>query len=313
LKNLLRQSFQSWLILVKLTLPALICVRLLTLFGLIGHISKPFEPLMTLMGLPKETALCWVTAMLTNNYTGIVVYLELLPIIGPQTVLQATVIASVFLIAHNLPVESGVCRGAGVSPLRMTILRLVAAAIYGITINQLGLAFGFGQQTASVIVGMGLDPLPPWGDWIISTIKSLAAIYLIVVALMLMMVGLRKTGLIRYLAAILDPLMRLSGVSPKATMITVFGMIVGLAYGGGLIIAESKSGRVPKPDVFGSITLMAMCHSLFEDTIILAALGGSLWGLLFGRIVFSVILTRIIVHAASCNAAKPFIIGKKYI
>ncbi|MDR2456041.1 MAG: hypothetical protein LBE49_05540, partial [Deltaproteobacteria bacterium] len=91
MKELLRQSFQAWLIIAKLTIPALVIVRFLVVFDLVGYISLPFEPLMSLMGLPKEMSLVWVTAMLTNNYTGVAVYLDLLPVMGPQTVIQATV------------------------------------------------------------------------------------------------------------------------------------------------------------------------------------------------------------------------------
>jgi hypothetical protein len=87
---------------------------------------------------------------------------------------------------------------------------------------------------------------------------------------------------------------------------------LGLAYGGGLIIAESKSGKIPPPDIFGSITLMSLCHSLLEDTILLAALGGSLWGLLAGRLAFSLAATALIVRAARKPSLRPFLVGRKY-
>jgi spore maturation protein SpmB len=312
LRTLLRQSIEAWWIIAKLTIPALIVVRILVRLDLVGYISVPFEPVMALIGLPKEAALAWVTAMLTNNYTGVVVYLDLLPVMGPQTVLQATITGSLILIAHNLPVESGVCRGAGVSPLRMTVLRIGGALVYGALIHRLATMAGVGAGEASFVLELDVDPNPPWGVWLVGCLKSLLAMWLIVTSLLLIMAGFRKVGLIKLLTAALSPLMRLAGVGPKATMITIIGMLLGLAYGGGLIIAESRSGRVPAPDIYGSITLMALCHSLLEDTIILAALGGSLWGLLAGRLVFSVALTGVIVRAARRPGLRPLLVGRKY-
>ena len=282
------------------------------MLNLVGYISLPFEPLMALMGLPKEMSLIWVTAMLTNNYTGMVVYLDLLPVMGPQTILQATIIGSMILIAHNLPVESAVCRGAGVSPLRMTLLRILGALAYGAIVFKLASAFGIGSGEASFVFSLDWDPRRPWGAWLLGSVESIAAMWLIVLSLLLLMAGMRRLGIIKLFTAILSPLMRIAGVGPKATMITIIGMLLGLAYGGGLIIAESRGGQIPKPDIFGSITLMALCHSLLEDTILLAALGGSLWGLLAGRLAYSLIVTAIIVRAARRPALRNFLVGRKY-
>jgi hypothetical protein len=297
-----------------LTIPALIIVRLLMWFDLVGYFSSPFEPIMELMGLPKEMALVWVTAMLTNIYTGIVVYFNVLAITGPITVAQATILGAILLIAHNLPVESGVCRGAGVSPLRATTLRIAAAIVYGILIDFICRSFDIGQSQAGFIAGINTDPVGPWGRWTLDTLASLVIMFGIVTALLFLMSGMRRIGLIAFISRILSPLMRLAGIGIKATMITIFGMILGLAYGGGLIIAESRSGRVPKTDVYSSVTLMALCHSLLEDTILVfVAFGGSLWGLLIARLAFAVVLTGLIVRATRYPFAQGLLIGRKYI
>jgi hypothetical protein len=160
---------------------------------------------------------------------------------------------------------------------------------------------------------MTADPVPPWSAWFWLNLKSLAAMYFIVFFLIIMMAAMGRIGLIKIISKLLHPLLRLAGVGLKATMITIVGMIMGLAYGGGLIIAESRSGSIPKSDIFGSITLMNLCHSLVEDTIVLAALGGSLWGLLGGRLAFAVALTGLIVRLAQKPAFQSFLIGRKYV
>ncbi|MDR2301071.1 MAG: hypothetical protein LBF38_03385 [Deltaproteobacteria bacterium] len=298
---------------VKLTVPALIAVRFLMWFNLLGYISMPFEPIMGLIGLPKEMALVWVSAMLTNNYTALVVYVNILPVTGPLDVGQATILGTIILIAHNLLVEGGVCRGAGVSPLRVTVLRIVSAIVFGLIVIQICRWFGLGQEKAEFIVTFSGDPVPPWSLWLWSSIKSLLAIFAIVWFLLILMAAMRKIGLIKIFTIFLSPIMRLSGVGQKATMITVIGMLLGLAYGGGLIIAESKSGNIPKHDIYGSIILMAICHSLLEDTIVMASMGGSIWGLLVGRLVFAVLLAGLIIRLAKRPPARAILIGKKYI
>jgi hypothetical protein len=182
----------------------------------------------------------------------------------------------------------------------------------GLVINKLCRLFGWGLAEAKLVVTFSGDPLPPWGTWFLSNIKFLVAIFLIVWCLLLLMALIRKIGLLKLITLSLSPLMRLSGVGPKATMIAVFGMVLGLAYGGGLIIAESKSGAVPREDIYGAIILMALCHSLLEDTILMCSLGGSLWGLLIGRLIFAVALTGLISRMARKPQARNILIGKKY-
>jgi spore maturation protein SpmB len=310
--NTFKLSYEAWIIQVKLTTPALIIVRLLMWFGLLGYFSIPFQPIMGLIGLPKEMALVWVTAMLTNNYAAVVICINVLPAVGSLTVAQATVLGLIILVAHNLPVEGGVCRGAGVSPMRVTVFRIFSAILFGFIVTRLCSLFGLGQGKAELLVAFSSDPVPPWGVWIWSSVKSLLAIFAIVWVLLVIIECFRKIGLMKIITASLAPVMRLAGVGQKATMITVIGMLLGLAYGGGLIIAESKSGNVPKEEIYGSIILMAICHSLLEDTIILGALGGSIWGLLVGRLIMGVALAGFVIRMARRPQAKPYLVGRKY-
>jgi hypothetical protein len=50
-----------------------------------------------------------------------------------------------------------------------------------------------------------------------------------------------------------------------------------------------------------------------EDTILLAALGGSLWGLLGGRLVFAVIVTGLLVRLAKLPFFQPILVGREYV
>jgi hypothetical protein len=95
---------------------------------------------------------------------------------------------------------------------------------------------------------------------------------------------------------LLRPLLNFIGIGPKASAITVIGLTMGLSYGGGLIINEAKNGSVSTQDIFYSLTLMGLCHSLIEDTLLIALIGGHLSGVLWSRLIFSIFAMAIIVQ-----------------
>jgi len=71
---------------------------------------------------------------------------------------------------------------------------------------------------------------------------------------------------------------------------------MGLWHGGALIIRETSNGKMGKDEVFNSMALMGLCHGLVEDTLIMAAIGGKFIGILWGRILFSLIVVYLLVR-----------------
>ena len=52
---------------------------------------------------------------------------------------------------------------------------------------------------------------------------------------------------------------------------------------------EKQSG-INKKDVFLSLNLMGLSHSLIEDTLLMVAIGANLIGILAARIIFTIII-----------------------
>jgi hypothetical protein len=94
----------------------------------------------------------------------------------------------------------------------------------------------------------------------------------------------------------LSPLLKLLGIGPKASAVTVIGLTLGVTYGGGLIIHEARSGHLKKEDVFYSLTLMGLSHALIEDTLLMMMVGGHASGVLWARVVFSLVVIGLIVR-----------------
>jgi spore maturation protein SpmB len=125
---------------------------------------------------------------------------------------------------------------------------------------------------------------------------NLLSIFGVILALLVMMRLLDILGVIRLMNTILRPILKLIGIGTKASAITVIGLTMGLSYGGGLIISEARKGNVGKEDIFYSLTLMGLCHSLIEDTLLLALIGAHFSGIFWGRLIFAIVAMAAIVQ-----------------
>jgi hypothetical protein len=132
--------------------------------------------------------------------------------------------------------------------------------------------------------------------WIINQVKMLFQVFLIIGVLVVFLKLLKLSGIEKLFAFILKPLLKILSLSEKTTSITIVGITLGLTYGGGLLINEANKGELSKMDVFGSISLLAIGHSLIEDTIIIMLLGADLSGILYIRVLFSILLISLIIH-----------------
>ena len=241
--------------------------------------------------------LVWATAMVTNLYGAMIVFASLAPE-ASLTVAQVTVLATMMLVAHTLPVELRIAQKSGPRFRVMVLLRIMGALLIGWILHQIYSLSGYLQ-----VPNVALWNPPPqshdWLNWSKGEIRNLGTIFIIILVLLLTMKLLEKIKVISLLTLILEPVLKLLGMSRKAAPITIIGMTMGLAFGGGLLIQEARSGRLSKHDIFFSFSFMGICHSVIEDTLLMMIIGGHLSGILWGRIVFSFVVTFIIVKLVS--------------
>jgi len=98
--------------LFKIMIPVVIAVKILQEFNLVGYLAAPLAPIMKLVGLPGEMGLVWATALINNIYSGLIVFLSLAQD-QPLTAAQATVLGTMILVAHSMPVELRVVQSSG--------------------------------------------------------------------------------------------------------------------------------------------------------------------------------------------------------
>ncbi len=301
-REILHETAQVSAILFKIMIPVVIVVKILDELGAVRYIAAALKPLMSLAGLPGDMGIVWATTLLTNLYGGIIAFVTLAPQ-TPLTVAQITTLASMLLVAHALPIELRVAQKAGVRPLAMGLFRFGGALVLGSLLHLIYSHTGWLQHEHTLL----WQPAPvdaSLSAWAWDQVVNLASMFLVILAMMTLMRLLRRLGVITLLERVLAPVLRLLGMTPAATEITLVGMMMGIGYGGGLIIRHATSGEIPKRDVLFSLTLMGLCHSLIEDTLLMSALGAHLSGILLARILFALVATFILVKLSTYVPAR---------
>jgi len=292
LADTIRQSLRTCYDLFKIIIPVILVMRLLELAGAVKALGDALGPVMELVGLPGRTGLVWATAMLTNLYGAAA---ALVTIDTPLSAAQATVLATMMLIAHNLPVELRITQKAGARLRMMALLRIGGALLAGAALNQIYRIGGWLGEP-SVMIFRGVTDTS-WPGWLAGQGLFLLKVMGVITALILLVRILKAVGVMGLLARLMEPGLRMLGMSRNAAPVTVIGMTLGLAYGGGLIIQEARSGILTKRDVFFALALMSLCHSLIEDTILMMLIGGHVSGVLVWRSVFSLAVVFLLVRA----------------
>ncbi len=303
-KALLKEASSTTFTLLKIMIPVSIIVKILAEFGLIEVIGKYLSPIMELVGLPGDYGLVWATAMLTNLYGGMVAYFNIV-LENPLSIAQVTILATMLLVAHNLPIELRIAQKSGTKIWFIFLLRVLGAFTLGFLMNLIFIRFNL-LQSKSVLLWSPASVDPSIQSWILGEIKNYVIIFLIIFTLLLLMKILKKIGAIKKLNNFIEPGLEFIGMSKNAAPLAIIGTTLGLAYGGGLIIKEAKSGNLTKKDVFLSLSFMSLSHSLIEDTFLMLAIGASILGIFFGRIIFAIIVMLILIQIIKKISKKTF-------
>lgn len=284
-------STSLWL--MKIILPVSLAVRLLQYYGIIDYLAEFLHPLFNLIGLPGATAIVFITSLFLPLYAAIAVMTSL-----AITMREATILSLMCLIAHNLLVECAVTKKTGSSFWGMVILRISMAFVAAIMLNTF-LPVDNTPFTASVQV----DQFTGLGDllttWLYSSLSLAITIILIVTALMIIQRLLVEFNLTDTISRPLRPLMRIFGLPDHSSFLWIVGNVVGLAYGGAVMVDMVDEGQLTLKDSNTVNYHLSISHSLLEDTLLFVALGINLWIIICTRIFLAMIVVwsrRLIIH-----------------
>ena len=134
LKKLLFDTFKTALNLFKIMIPVSLMVKVFEYFDVIPLIGKVLSPLMQIIGLPGELGIVWATTMITNIYGGMLAFYSISQNMHFTTA-QVTIMCSLMLVAHTLPVELRVAHKAGTKLFTMFLIRFGFALLSGFCLH----------------------------------------------------------------------------------------------------------------------------------------------------------------------------------
>jgi len=274
-------------------IPVSILVKILQETGLIVYIGKALAPLMSVMGLPGEMGLVWASAMIGNIYAGIITFFS----IGIDlTVAQITVLSTIILIAHTLPVELAITQKAGMKAGAAFLFRFIFGFVAGVILYYIYDIIELYQHIPNSMENMGeVAEKITWGAWAIGELKKYAIVFCYITGLIIIIDILKRVGVIDIINRWFYPVLKFLGIGKEVIPITVIGMTLGLAYGGGLIINEVQQTKLEKRNVLYALMLMSLSHSVIEDSLLMIAIGARVSGVFVFRFVFTLMVIYLFV------------------
>ena len=275
----LKKSGRTTLWLLKIILPISLLVRFLDYFGALAFIAQFLDPVFLHLGLPGSTAIIFITSIFLPLYAPLAIIMSM-----TVTLRELTILALMCQIAHNLPVECAIQAKTGTSFWSMFTLRVVVSILVGILLNLI-LPAEMGMPLFSKV---NTEAMTSVGDvlvlWLKSSVQMALLIFTIITALNVLYKTLEHYNLITKLSKAMEPVLRFFGLPASTGFLWLIGYIVGLAYGGAMMIDQMNDGKVTRSDAELLNYHLAVSHSVIEDNLLFVALGVSVWWILGVRL-----------------------------
>jgi len=134
-------------------------------------------------------------------------------------------------------------------------------------------------------------------DFILSAavglIKLLLLVFSIIMPLMILLELFRHFGLLQKAVRFISAATGKLGFKPDSIYPLLAGVIFGISYGGGVLIGEAKTGRIAGNQAFLVAAFLALCHAIFEDTLLLVSQGAIWWIIVAVRLSMAIFVVFI--------------------
>lgn len=290
----LPSTYRTCIWLLKIMLPISLGVRILDYYGFIEYLSTYLHLLFDLIGLPGRLAIVFVTSIFVPLYGTIAVMASL-----SMTLRDATILSIMCLVAHNLFVECAVTKKTGSSFFGMIALRIGMAFVVAYVLNKI-----LPIDNSLFLLSKNIESYNGLKDvfisWFYSSLQLTFILVVIVASLMILQRILIEFNMIEKISKPLVPLMRIFGLPDNAPFLWIVGNVVGLAYGGAVMVDMIEEEKITKEDANLVNYHLSISHSLLEDTVLFVALGINVWVIIISRISFAIIVVwtkRFFVYA----------------
>lgn len=84
------------------------------------------------------------------------------------------------------------------------------------------------------------------------------------------------------------------GLREEAAAPTLIGVLFGLAYGGGVIVRDTRRHDLGRRQVFLMSVFLSMVHAIVEDSLIFISLGASVFWVVVYRTLWAALVTLVL-------------------
>lgn len=281
-QNSLKTSLKSSWTILKLIVPIYILADILFYYDLLSHITFIFKPLVALLGLPQEAALAIVSGLFLNLYAAIAFAAPLG--LGAK---EWTVLAVFLGIAHALLVETEIMKRLGLSRIYSICLRLGVGLLIGGLTSTLPQSW-FTHELSQETVLPNQSIYHSLVDLLQNSLYESLSLSIKVIALV--------TMLIFFLDFIKSlPMIEKHSQKVNSGFSILVGVILGITYGAGILIAEYEKGILQKREVLFIGTYLMICHAIIEDTLLFVIFGANPWLIVGLRLLFATLVAYLIV------------------
>ena len=291
IKNGLLAGLKTTWTLSKIIFPITLLIVILQYTPVLPWIIDLVSPIMGIFGLRGDAAIPLVLGNMLNLYAGIAGILSM-----EMTVKEVFILAVMLSFSHNMFIETGVALKVGVKLWVVLLVRFGLAAISAIVIN---LVWSGGSEIAQYGMAPKVAAIPDgWMEIILLGLQKASfgvlQLAMIVIPLMVIIQYLKDKQYLQKFSQKLAPFTKVLGIEPNASMTLVSGLIIGLAFGAGVMIQAVQEDGVSKKDATLVFIFLVACHALVEDTLIFIPLGIPIWPLFFLRLGTAFILTIVV-------------------
>lgn len=279
-KDAVRTSFGIF----KIMIPVSLLMAILNYLGVIDRLSVFFQPIASLLGLSGQSILVLLSGYLINTYSAIALMISLeLPL------KEVSILSSMILLSHTLPVELSIQKKAGGKMWLLLLIRVGSSIIAGLALNLI-LSGGNeiivpGAQLVSSAESVSL--LDVLKTWLLENVTILK-IFIINIAINVAFKFLIKYHIVDKLSNLLKHVMFLFGLAKEAAPYWLVANIIGLIYGAGILITANENNSLEKDEIRKLNISICSMHSLIQETANFLPLGVNILVLIIPRFITAV-------------------------
>jgi hypothetical protein len=275
----------------KIIFPVTLIVAILKHTPVLPWVIDLIAPLMGMIGLSGDAAIPLVIGNFLNLYAAIGAILTL-----DLTVKEVFIVAVMLSFSHNMFIESSVALTVGVKLWIVLIVRFGLALLSAFTIN---LVWHEGSELADYgFVSTDEGNISGFWNVLIEGLQTagtgIIQLAIIVIPLMVVIQIFKDLKWLDVFSRWVAPITTRLGMKENTSTTLAAGLLLGLAYGAGVMIQAVKEDGVSTKDVTLAFIFLMACHAVVEDTLIFMPLGIPILPLLFIRLGTAILLTLVV-------------------